>query len=226
MADNSATLEKIRRLLALATSSNEYEAAAAAAKAQELLFKHNLDMAQIKDEDDDNDVGMLLYPEVNQDAWRASLIDAVARATGCRVVRDRGASASFTAYTLFGQPANIKVVIYLYEYLARELDRLAPKGIRIGQDWRLGAISAIGAKLQATLTEFAEASPDTRALVTTTNQLVANRMRQQYPNLVSSRGPSVRNGAAYEQGRQAGENIALRRALETDRNPAGQRLLA
>ena len=38
-------LEKIRQLLALATSSNEFEAAAAAAKASELLMKHRIDMS-------------------------------------------------------------------------------------------------------------------------------------------------------------------------------------
>ena len=40
--DNKVILEKVRKLLALATSSNEHEATVAAAKAQELLTKYNL----------------------------------------------------------------------------------------------------------------------------------------------------------------------------------------
>ena len=47
-------LEKISKLLALASSPNEHEAALAAEKAAELLAKHNLsvaDLGQDKDED-------------------------------------------------------------------------------------------------------------------------------------------------------------------------------
>lgn len=42
--------EKIRRLLALSTSENPHEAALAAAKAQELLHRYNLEVSDIKAE--------------------------------------------------------------------------------------------------------------------------------------------------------------------------------
>ncbi len=35
-------IDRVNKLLALATSANEYEASAAAAKAQEILTEHNL----------------------------------------------------------------------------------------------------------------------------------------------------------------------------------------
>lgn len=41
-------IERVRKLLALATSSNEHEAALAAAHAQRLLAEHNLAMADIE----------------------------------------------------------------------------------------------------------------------------------------------------------------------------------
>lgn len=41
-------IAKIQKLLALATSTNEHEAAAAMGKAQELLMKHNLSMAEVE----------------------------------------------------------------------------------------------------------------------------------------------------------------------------------
>jgi ElaB/YqjD/DUF883 family membrane-anchored ribosome-binding protein len=43
-------VDRIAKLLALATSSNEHEAAAAAAKAQEILTEHNLRLEDIKTE--------------------------------------------------------------------------------------------------------------------------------------------------------------------------------
>ena len=41
-------IDRINKLLALATSANEYEASAAAAKAQEILTEHNLRLEDIK----------------------------------------------------------------------------------------------------------------------------------------------------------------------------------
>jgi hypothetical protein len=40
-------IEKVRKLLALAESPNENEAALAAEKAQELMLRHGIDMAQV-----------------------------------------------------------------------------------------------------------------------------------------------------------------------------------
>ena len=41
--------DKIRKLFALSQSSNEAEASAAAAKAQEMLTRHNLSIASLQD---------------------------------------------------------------------------------------------------------------------------------------------------------------------------------
>jgi hypothetical protein len=50
MHDRDKIIEKIAKLLRLSKSSNEHEAALALARAHELLQKHNLSMAEIKDE--------------------------------------------------------------------------------------------------------------------------------------------------------------------------------
>src|SRR5262245_61768133 len=47
--EQSAVIDRIKKLLALSTSSNEAEAALAAARAQELLQKHNLTMGVVQD---------------------------------------------------------------------------------------------------------------------------------------------------------------------------------
>ena len=44
---NPTTLSQIKKLLALATSPNEFEAALAAAKAQELMFKYHLSLVDL-----------------------------------------------------------------------------------------------------------------------------------------------------------------------------------
>ena len=46
--ETAPIIEKIKKLLALANSSNEHEAALAASHAQRLLSEHNLAMADIE----------------------------------------------------------------------------------------------------------------------------------------------------------------------------------
>lgn len=49
MSPQDNTVQKIKRLLKLGLSSNEAEAKLAMARAQELMVKHNLDIAVVQD---------------------------------------------------------------------------------------------------------------------------------------------------------------------------------
>ena len=49
-------IDRISKLLAIATSANEYEASAAAAKAQEILTEHNLGLEDIKTDQKSPDI--------------------------------------------------------------------------------------------------------------------------------------------------------------------------
>ncbi len=82
MSDNRQTIiDRIRKLLALATSPNEHEALAAAEMAQALLAKYNLEMSDIGGVDDptihDND--ML----TDRASWVKALLSEVAKLYMC-----------------------------------------------------------------------------------------------------------------------------------------------
>ncbi len=74
-------ITKIQKLLALATSSNEHEAAAAMGKAQELLLKHNLSMAEIEPIGGGSPVGMQEVPVHTRatNKWLYILAGGIAR---------------------------------------------------------------------------------------------------------------------------------------------------
>lgn len=122
-------IDLIRKLLALSTSSNEHEAAAAAAKAQELLAKHELDMSQIQDRAAQEDAYVHFRRDTggkqNQKTWRISLLGAVAKTSFCRVVFHTDGKVAHDQYTIVGKAHNIEVVEYLFTYLAGEITRLA-----------------------------------------------------------------------------------------------------
>lgn len=96
--DRERTIRRIKALLNLGKSPNRHEAEAALAKAQELLLKHNLDMATVTSAterakiDEENPLGTDAV-EASLDAagqpvmWRAQLAAAVATGCLCRAVR-------------------------------------------------------------------------------------------------------------------------------------------
>lgn len=126
MPDDEKVIDKIRKLLALATSSNENEAALAAAKAQDLLLKHNLDMARIEraaqakpdpymrvDED-----------EYNRANWEIDLAVAVAHANLCKIVVTHPEYRK-DVLAWMGKESNLEVAQFIFATLVQDLTRIA-----------------------------------------------------------------------------------------------------
>ena len=112
-------IERVRKLLALSTSSNPHEAALAAAKVQELLQQYNLELSQVETatkeqppayEHQSVDVG-------SKRVWKRLLMGAIAHAHFCEAVTMSGT----TRLAVIGQKHNIEVAHYLYDYLSRQL---------------------------------------------------------------------------------------------------------
>jgi|ERR1035437_4579151 hypothetical protein len=122
---NDAILIRIKKLLALATSDNENEAANAAAKAQDLLMEYNLTEADldgvslVKDEK----VVRVYQPPKGHNAknWYVSLSTVVARANLCKILTS-GASLIW-----IGKPTNIEVSQFLTDSVAHDLERICDK---------------------------------------------------------------------------------------------------
>lgn len=151
-----AALEKVRKLLRLAKSSNANEAALAAARAQELIDRHRLTQAVMDLDAPDGSASDRLQEfadepldrPVRLDRWRGSLAFVLARANGCVVYR-RG-----PWMFLIGRAADAAAVRYLYAWLSKETQRLVDVwGAGRGRVWRLnfrmGVVDAIAAALAA-----------------------------------------------------------------------------
>lgn len=108
-------LSKVKKLLALAESPNEHEAALAAARAQELLLRHNLSMKDIKTETE------VVVLDASKDApiWKINLLFRVCKAFYCE---------SFTKDTrsliIIGSKADAEVALFTYKYLYDTVLRL------------------------------------------------------------------------------------------------------
>lgn len=189
-------LSKIRKLLKLAADpANPHEAALAAERAQELLFRHKLEMADVTDD-------MAGVVEVDRPyifvPWRKMLAAVLCTYNFCKLLEWPG------GMKFIGAKQDVETVLYLYAYLSRTIYRLSREGwetrvlsltdLILGrhpvlneedaeanwkESFRIGAVEVIGIRLQKQReTQEAVARYDARksnepGLVRATNALQA-----------------------------------------------------
>lgn len=120
-------VDRITKLLALATSPNEHEAAAAAAKAQEILTEHNLRLEDIKTSHKSPDIPIEqteILSGSRKIYWRGFLANAIANANFCKVWWMGG------KMVIAGRKHNVAIALSLYDYLTKTVERLAAEGVK------------------------------------------------------------------------------------------------
>lgn len=118
---DTAILSKVKKLLALATSNQPHEAAAALAKAQELMAAHGLT------------VGQATAPEVvvssvgsrvsasRVKSWELMLMRTVAKAFGCKILWSSHFNGSTGAFRLLGTSDRVTLATHVAVVLQRKL---------------------------------------------------------------------------------------------------------
>jgi hypothetical protein len=229
-------IERIRKLLALAQSSNPHEAALAAERATAIAQRHNLDLARIGSIEDERYVQREL--DVGGAApWRWLLMSAVARANFCRALRRRVAGRFQSEMFLVGERHNIAVCEFLYAFLAGEVDRLAERGWRRARavygdwvqartwknDFRRGAVATITERLAERTADFAAESPAAGALVLDKEAALEAALLRLHPDAPTRTVRLRALSDAFTQGQREAGGIELRDALSA--TAAGPRAL-
>jgi hypothetical protein len=119
-------IDTITKLRALATdNSNADEAANAAAKMQDLLFRHNLSESDLRSELEatpayEKEIIDLGVSSPQSKQWKAYLIHILAMNNFCKLINNTNTAEVW----LIGQEDNRMVVKYLYDYLSKDLIRM------------------------------------------------------------------------------------------------------
>ncbi|MDJ0556214.1 MAG: DUF2786 domain-containing protein [Microcoleaceae cyanobacterium MO_207.B10] len=145
---NRSLLEKISKLLALANSPNENEAALAAEKAAELLAKHNLCIADLGEDQDEDITKGIIDKTGRYVTWKMWILAGIASANGCQAMR-----STYTGeMRLVGTETNIMVSKYLYQYLTTVVDKLVKqhrgKGRSFIHGFRVGCATRLRQRLE------------------------------------------------------------------------------
>lgn len=215
-------LDRVRKLLALATSPDVHEAATAAAQAQALITRHRLEqwLDAERDAADDPDpiadatdtpleVARKLRP------WKVALACALADVNGCvAYTLDRGDTQ---AIALVGRARDRAAVETLWAWAVKRVEWLsATHGEGKSRKWheafRVGAVDVLARRLGEAAKGAREAS--TGAELATIDRASAvhrealDRFVEERLGLRSGRGMRV-DASAYARGRRAAEGMGL-----------------
>lgn len=115
-----ALVSKIRKLQALTSSSNEHEAALAAAKMQEIIEKHQISMLEIeKPEDsiyDKSDIQSMGWG-----SWQGTLLHDLSVVNDCRCIYQ----PHLAKMAIVGRADNRAMVEEMFLYFSQEINRLS-----------------------------------------------------------------------------------------------------
>lgn len=231
-------LSRIKKLIALTVErgATPDEAAQATAKAQALLFEHNLSMAQVeahaiddKGESYDKTLYQMTEGKEGSLGWRKALLNLVARYNFCKAIASINGDLRHIA--IIGKISNVAVVLYLYEHVQREIHHLAKvyQCLQIENrsqhytSFCMGAISTIHERLKAQRACDEAASNASTALVVQTDAHLNQAVTKYFPHLIKSRGIRTQRADGFAAGRKAGRSIPLNRGVTTS---AGQRRLS
>lgn len=224
--ETTPIIEKIKKLLALANSSNEFEAALAASHAQRLLSAHNLGMADIEashkpDKADKIEMGAAkTLPK-----WVRHLSAGVCNAFDCQAIHN----TTKGVLTFIGVGADAQIAAYTFAYLDRTVRKLCGTYMKSHvsdtitgrkrelrrQSYYLGAVSTISTRLR----EQKVCTPVTPgALVPLKEALIKQTIDEIGKTRTMHSRRSYIHSDAYSKGQNDGRQVGIHQGVEHARS--------
>jgi hypothetical protein len=224
-------IRKVLGCLRLAKSTNQAEAALAAAKAQEIIDRYKLDVnsldydSQSKARDDEKimDFGADPLADMGKTSsmqrWKLILASSLARNNQCKVYTTWGADGN-RKVAIIGRPSDVSTVRYLHALLVGEVQRLQKENCAgFSQTYRYqyadGVVDTIRQRLaqqhEATIkTVQEEQAGNSMALVRVQQSLAKQQEREQQvakwveENMNLRKGRGTQGPKNWTGGREAG----------------------
>ena len=221
MDKKTRIIDKIRKLLALANSGNEHEAALAASHAQRLLSEHNLAMADIEPDFNPQSADKVetTIPKTLP-KWMRHLSAGICTAFDCQAIHHPADGKM----TFIGVGADVQIAAYTFSYLDKTVRKLCGNYMKnhaadsisnrgrelMRQSYYLGAVSTITGRLR----EQKVQTPITPgALVPIKEGLIKKVMSEMGPTRSVRSRRSYINSDAYTKGQQDGGKVGIKRGI-------------
>ena len=211
--------DKIKKLLALGTSSNENEAMASLEKARKLAFEYNLSMDEITLEKSSIEESPY-FSGKKWNGWKVKLLQAVAVSNlGKLIIHTQmyGTKVSKKDFTLVGKPHNITMIKTMADYLFDTIKRMANdqgfKNRLYTESYMVGVAHTICNRLfEMKKQDVQEAGIN--ALVVREDGEINDYLNQFKMKTHPIKSAEIKSQGAYLQGVIDGKNVGLAQQLQ------------
>jgi hypothetical protein len=229
--EHQRLLERVHKLLALAQSSNRHEAEAAAAAAQRLMLRHNLELPE-REERVDYAFRQLGRVTGRVTEWERRLGNILRDHFFVEIIWVSAylpqESKRGRVMEAIGSHENLELAAYVYEFLARSAERLwaahrQAQGIRKNAD-RLAYYAGVMSGFAEKLDQQARAHR-ADGLVWVPHAKLSEYTRKRHPYLRTIKHQGHRRRDAFQHGQRAGRDVVLHRGMTETSGNSGRRLL-
>ena len=213
--EESDVLRKVKKLMALTTSSHPNEAEQAMLKSRQLLLKHNLEPQNLQPEIDDKIFVQRILQQKKETA-KMRAIGAILKTFFISIIYHRG--TQFTYLEIMGNAVNIEIAEYVAQFLQAEMDNLwngikrttALKGAIAKNSFFLGIAKGYCNKIEALKKEHPQEM--TKALIILEKQLI-DAQAMVYPRLSSRKTSAHYCASSASLGEKAGRQLNINPAI-------------
>lgn len=223
--ESERLMEKIKKLLSLATSENAHEAQQATLRANQLLLKHNLQLLQNLGAVEDREVQMIQLLHTKKINSKLRAIAKILDTFYVKSVLSSNRNGALIEVT--GRPSNIKVADYISNFLNQEFERLwkntqkensTHRGLRAKNSFFLGLASGYLMKVEKFKHEPQVSTTDLVKL----DDLGKEEIRLVYHRLGINRAMTKGDRHSHDAGVKAGHNLNIRFAVTSNKGQSGQ----
>ncbi len=151
-----AVIDRVSKLLALSKSPNEHEAAAAAAKAADLMLRHNLSRGDIPTDKADEEFCVIGNHKVvvgnRIPKWKNVLMTGIGYLTNAEVLFLETTYPKGKHLSFIGSEGSVAVAVKMFEYLADAIESQSKNSGLSGRsqfnEFKMGAAGALQRRLR------------------------------------------------------------------------------
>lgn len=213
--DSERILEKVKKLLQLAQSSNPHEAELATVKANALLLRHNLDHMNLNNDDEPVYLDRVLVQK-RKDAKISAIYDML-RHFIVKTVISYGKNSC--CLEVSGSLTNVKLAVYVGNFLDKEFEHLwalakrehGLQGLRAKNSFFLGIAKGFDEKMKESKENLS--ASDRKSLMVVEKDLT-EKTKMIYRRLSFTRTNNDIDSHAGAVGIQSGKNLSIRPGVE------------
>lgn len=232
--EENRLLNRVEKLLALATSTNEHEALLAMQKVQELYAKYNLD--RIENKKSCQYLSKIIFTEKKRlERYQYVICSILNEHFFVEVIHaslyDAKKTTEFKVIELLGTRENVQMAEYVYYFLMNQTDILwkgyrqeRPKNPRARRSFCLGVVSGFRDKLDRHQRQVIK-TDSSMALVLKQDKKLEGFVRTRYPRLVKvHHGTRIHEAIHYNAGKSRGASLVLHKGVSQAAQSLGRLL--